>query len=261
MIESCFRLFPSIISLKLFAITNRFIDKILPLKLYLLCMKVVFPILLFLFCFELFAQEVRIGNQVVSTQDLTVTRFNNGDPIPIVKSVEESNSYALKGKPACMKVGASVWYNWYAVNDSRGIAPTDWHVPSAFEMDKLIAECREHLNWVLDKNNRTILPGNPTDRVDREPVFKWWCSGENNDFNDSYVERLDCQSSIGPLNLKAAKKSDFYPVRVFANNPNQMFAREYLQKTQHFEVNTGNDQWKLVVISENCDSDSNCQYA
>jgi uncharacterized protein (TIGR02145 family) len=219
-------------------------------------MKVVFPILLFLFCFELFAQEVRIGNQVVSTQDLTVTRFNNGDLIPIVNSVEESNSYALKGKPACMKVGGSVWYNWYAVNDSRGIAPTGWHVPNERELSNLIDFCRGKIYWVAEKKNRTILPGTPTRVEYLEPEFNWWAFGENRQFHDAFVQRLKCPSAMGPLTLEIAKKTDFYPVRVFADNPNQISAREYFLKTQEFEVITGNEQWKLVVKCENCDTDS-----
>jgi uncharacterized protein (TIGR02145 family) len=219
-------------------------------------MKVIFSILLFLFCFELFAQEVRIGNQVVSTQDLTVTTFNNGDSIPVVKSTEEANSYALRGKPACMKVGGSVWYNWYAVNDSRGIAPTGWHVPNERELSNLIDFCRGKIYWVAEKKNRTILPGTPTRVEYLEPEFNWWAFGENKEFYDPFVQQLKCPSAMGPLTLEIAKKTDFYPVRVFADNPNQIFAREYFLKTQEFEVITGNEQWKLVVKCENCDSDS-----
>jgi len=201
-------------------------------------------------------QEVRIGKYVLSTSDLAVTNFNNGDPIPIVQTPQEANSYALKGKPACMKVGSSVWYNWYAVNDPRGIAPSGWHVPNEYELMNLIDVCRSNIAWVSEKNNRTILPGTPTRVEDLEPEFHWWAFGENKEFHDPFVQQLKCPFAMGPLTLEIANKTDFYPVRVFANNPSQMFAREYFLKTRSFEVNTGNNSWKLVVKSENCDSDS-----
>jgi uncharacterized protein (TIGR02145 family) len=201
-------------------------------------------------------QEVRIGKYVLSTTDLAVTTFNNGDIIPVVKSAEEANSYALKGKPSCIKVGGSVWYNWYAVNDPRGIAPAGWHVPNEWELSNLIDFCRSNIYWVAEKKNRTILPGTPTRVEYLQPEFNWWAYGENKEFYDSFVQQLSCPSAIGPLTLEIAKKTDFYPVRVFANNPNQIFAREYFLKTQNFEVNTGNEQWKLVVKCDNCDSDA-----
>jgi len=211
----------------------------------------------FISVFTLYGQQgVRIGKYVLSTTDLTVTSFNNGDLIPVVKSAEEANSYALKGKPACMKFGGSVWYNWHAVNDSRGIAPTGWHVPNERELSNLIDFCRGKIYWVAEKKNRTILPGTPTRVEYLEPEFNWWAFGENKEFYDPFVQQLKCPSAMGPLTLEIAKKTDFYPVRVFADNPNQIFAREYFLKTQNFEVNTGNEQWKLSVKCDDCDSDA-----
>jgi uncharacterized protein (TIGR02145 family) len=32
-------------------------------------------------------------------------------------------------------------YNWYAVNDPRGLAPTGWHIPTETEWVKLIDTC------------------------------------------------------------------------------------------------------------------------
>lgn len=36
-------------------------------------------------------------------------------------------------------------YNWYAVNDSRGLCPTGWHVPTVYEWDKLVSYLRDSL--------------------------------------------------------------------------------------------------------------------
>lgn len=81
---------------------------------------------------------VRIGSQVWMTKNLDVSRYRNGDKIPQVKN---------RAKWAALTTGAWCWhnndsstgavygkiYNWYAVNDARGLAPEGWHIPSDSE--------------------------------------------------------------------------------------------------------------------------------
>lgn len=78
---------------------------------------------------------ITIGNQVWMQNNLDVTTYRNGDPIPQVTD---------PGKWANLTSGAWCWYennsalgvtygklyNWYAVNDPRGLAPAGFHVPS-----------------------------------------------------------------------------------------------------------------------------------
>jgi uncharacterized protein (TIGR02145 family) len=83
-------------------------------------------------------KTVIIGTQVWATKNLDVTTFRNGDPIPEAKTAEEWVEAGKTGKPAwCyynndpangLKFGRL--YNWWAVNDSRGIAPLGYHVPT-----------------------------------------------------------------------------------------------------------------------------------
>lgn len=87
-------------------------------------------------------KAVRIGKQVWMTRNLDVTRYRNGDRIPYV---------ATPAKWASLTTGAWCWYkndsangriygklyNWYAVNDPRGLAPEGWHVPSDAEWTTL----------------------------------------------------------------------------------------------------------------------------
>jgi uncharacterized protein (TIGR02145 family) len=83
-------------------------------------------------------ESVRIGNQEWMTRNLDVDRFRNGDLIPHVESEEEWEKAGRNGQPAwCYydndpengkKYGKL--YNWYAVNDPRGLAPEGWYVPS-----------------------------------------------------------------------------------------------------------------------------------
>ena len=83
-------------------------------------------------------ESVRIGNQEWMTRNLDVDRFRNGDLIPNVKSAEDWKKAGENGQPVwCYydndpengkKYGKL--YNWFAVNDPRGLSPEGWHVPS-----------------------------------------------------------------------------------------------------------------------------------
>ncbi len=91
-------------------------------------------------------KTVTIGNQDWMRENLNVGTFRNGDAIPEAKTAQEWEDAGEKGKPAwCYyendpangkKFGKL--YNWYAVSDSRNIAPEGWHVPSFAEWQILI---------------------------------------------------------------------------------------------------------------------------
>ncbi len=95
------------------------------------------------------AQEpatIKIGSQEWATKNLDVMTFRNGDSIPEAKTNEEWEEASEKGRPAwCYyendpKNGEKYGklYNWYAVNDSRSLAPKGYHVPSKAEWDVLL---------------------------------------------------------------------------------------------------------------------------
>jgi uncharacterized protein (TIGR02145 family) len=91
-------------------------------------------------------ESVRIGNQEWMTRNLDVDRFRNGDLIPHIESDKEWEKAGENGQSAwCYydnnpengkKYGKL--YNWYAVNDSRGLAPEGYHVPSDEEWTSLV---------------------------------------------------------------------------------------------------------------------------
>ena len=100
---------------------------------------------LFLFFFSLttigFTQTVTIGNQVWTTKNLDVSTFRNGDSIPQAKTDSEWE-IARENKQAawCYYDNDSAngakygkLYNWYAVNDPRGLAPNGYHIPTDLE--------------------------------------------------------------------------------------------------------------------------------
>ena len=118
-------------------------------------------VILFLLTFmlnDLHSQsEVKIGNQIWMNKNLDVDKFRNGDKIPAVKSdkewmeahrrkqpawcyyYEDPNSFS--GRSLKKNIDIKNWgklYNWYAVNDKRGLAPVGWRIPRENEWVELI---------------------------------------------------------------------------------------------------------------------------
>ena len=92
-------------------------------------------------------ESVTIGSQVWQTMNLNVDRFRNGDLIINAISEKEWEEAGKNRQPAwCYydndsengKIYGKL-YNWYAVNDSRGLAPEGWHIPTNDEWSTLIS--------------------------------------------------------------------------------------------------------------------------
>ncbi|NDF59813.1 MAG: hypothetical protein EB100_01915 [Crocinitomicaceae bacterium] len=85
---------------------------------------------------------IKIGNQTWMSENLNVTKFRNGDIIL------EAQTDELWIKAAEQKVAAWCYYdndptqtklyNWYAVNDPRGLAPEGYHVPDEDDWNTLV---------------------------------------------------------------------------------------------------------------------------
>lgn len=75
-------------------------------------------------------------------QNLNVSKYRNGDAIPEVTDMVEWDALTTgawcyfendtENGPVYGKL-----YNWYAINDPRGLAPTGWHIPSDTEWTAL----------------------------------------------------------------------------------------------------------------------------
>jgi uncharacterized protein (TIGR02145 family) len=97
----------------------------------------------------------KIGNQEWMTRNLDVDRFRNGDLIPQAQSVEAWKEAGENRQPAwCYydnnpengKIYGKL-YNWYAVNDPRGLCPEGWHVPTFKEWSVLRSNVGGSINW------------------------------------------------------------------------------------------------------------------
>ena len=91
------------------------------------------------------SKEVTIGIQVWMSENLNVDKFRNGDPIPEAKTDEEWAKAGRNGEPAWCYYDNNPdngdrygkLYNWYAVNDPRGLAPEGWEIPSDEDWSRL----------------------------------------------------------------------------------------------------------------------------
>ncbi len=182
------------------------------------------------------SKDVTIGNQVWMAENMNIDKFRNGDPIPEAKTDREWELAGKRGEPAwCyydndqengQKYGKL--YNWYAVNDSRGLAPAGYHIPSDAEWKVLT----DHLggeseaggkmksigtqywrNPNVDANNESGFSGVPGGLRDYNGTFNyigfhgyWWSSSQTNwssirsrnlDHYDGNVNRFDDSKNNG----------------------------------------------------------------
>ena len=88
-------------------------------------------------------ETVIIGTQEWTVKNLNVSTYRNGDIIPEVKdptkwaNLKTGAWCYYNNDPKNGKVYGKL-YNWYAVNDPRGLAPEGFHIPSDNEWSTLI---------------------------------------------------------------------------------------------------------------------------
>ena len=87
-------------------------------------------------------QTVQIGDQLWMKENLKVTHYNNGDEIPTGYSNDDwanlsTGAYAVYDDNESNANTYGNLYNWYAVDDSRAIAPEGWHVSTDDEIKEL----------------------------------------------------------------------------------------------------------------------------
>ena len=193
--------------------------------------RIYFFIALFTFIFSnrISAQNpVKIGNQTWMSENLNVDAFLNGDQIKEAKTARKWKKMARKHKPAwCYyenkTVNGNVYgrlYNWYAVNDSRGLVPCGWHVSTDKEWAELVEFCggedvagiklksvkgwKEHVNNLSNGNNKSGFNGLPGGyRFSNGDFFYkgnfgyWWTSTQENEEKAYSRDQGFDKSSVG----------------------------------------------------------------
>lgn len=149
-------------------------------------------------------QTVTIGTQEWLVENLNVEHYQNGDVIPQVQDAAEWKKlttgawcYYENNTENGKKYGKL--YNWYAVTDSRGLAPEGWHIPGDAEftiLDEFLGgrdvsggKMRTTTLWEKEKGGTnesgfTALPGGYCDESGKYKFIGkygcFWSSTQNN---------------------------------------------------------------------------------
>jgi uncharacterized protein (TIGR02145 family) len=179
--------------------------------------------------------DVTIGTQTWAACNLNVSEYSDGTSIP---EVQDPTAWAA------LTTGAWCWYNndsvtyaatygklynWYAVNDTRGLAPSGWHIPTDAEWTILTnylggtsiagGKMKKNgtSNWkspntgATNESGFSALPGGSRESngafTNVGNFGCWWSASENNTTNAGF-SYLD-YSFAGVLILTDNKKRAF----------------------------------------------------
>ena len=85
---------------------------------------------------------ITIGGQTWAPKNLDVVTYRNGDPIPEVQAASTwsnltTGAWCYYENNTANGTTYGKLYNWYAVNDARGLAPNGYHIPTDAEWTTL----------------------------------------------------------------------------------------------------------------------------
>jgi len=180
---------------------------------------------------------VRVSGQTWMAQNLNVTRFRNGDPITEANTPEEWQRADRERTPAwCYYENDPTYgpvygklYNWYAVTDSRGLAPAKWRVPNAEEWMRMInflgkkekagdllkdvSGWKDGGNGINKTGFKAIPGGNRSDNGNFQGIGSfgyWWSSQEH---ASETAEGFDMGYKYKEINKFAFRKGNGFSVR------------------------------------------------
>ncbi len=153
-------------------------------------------------------EEIKIGSQIWSAENLSVISFRNGDPILQVKTNEDwlkcqnnaTPAWCYYNNDSSNKNKYGKLYNWFAVSDSRGLAPSGWQIPQSAEwlilldylggQDDAGRKLKAISGWEKDGNGTNIsgfgcMPGGRRSKDGLGEFYsygstgQWWSSTES----------------------------------------------------------------------------------
>ena len=183
---------------------------------------------LFLFC-----QTVTIGTQAWTSKNLDVATYRNGDVIPQVQDASawanlKTGAWCYYDNDASNGTKYGKLYNWYAVNDPRGLAPKGFHIPSDAEWTVLTdylggaaagTKMKSSFGWDSNGNgtNSSGFAGFPGGYRLYDGTFSyigrdgfWWSATEGNS-DDAWVRYLN--GSLGFVFRDGDDKRGAFSVR------------------------------------------------
>jgi uncharacterized protein (TIGR02145 family) len=179
--------------------------------------------------------SVQIGNQTWMSKNLNVDKFRNGD---VIQEAKDENSWTKAEKER-----KPVWcyydfdptngvlygklYNWYALNDPRGLAPDGWKIPSYFNFRELIIEVglnpekiRSQKDWLLNGTDELGFSAYPSGEANIQRQFSlfdgkgtntfWWTSSSGL-ANSPFVVQMNMNMNRkGFMNMNIVYSPEMY---------------------------------------------------
>ena len=131
-------------------------------------------------------ETIQIGYQIWMAENLNVYHYRDGSIIPNISSVEDwtnttSGARCFYDNSASSEEVYGGLYNWYAVDDSRNLAPEGWHVPTSEEWYIMIDFLNSDVGGKL-KETGTVHWNSPNTGATNETGFNALPGG----YRDSY---------------------------------------------------------------------------
>lgn len=153
-------------------------------------------------------------------------------------------------------------YNWYAINDARGLAPTGWHMATKDEMDELIAFCGGSTvaGGVLKETGTTHWSTPNTGAVDSYK-FRLIGSGHRSSqlsnfsdiltngfmfssaYNTTQAYRAIAYNTDATMAVSIGYKADGYPVRCIKDDSNNSGPVTDYDGNTYPTIKVGNQVW------------------
>ena len=154
--------------------------------------------------------EIKIGDQTWTSKNLDVETYRNGDAIPQVEDQEEwanltTGAWCYYENETANGTTYGKLYNWFAVKDLRGLAPSGYHVPTDAEWtiltdylgDEVVTKMQSTGLWPVsgwdddgNSTNTSGFAGLPGGYRNDDGYFDlvgaggyWWSSSENGTYN------------------------------------------------------------------------------
>jgi len=205
-------------------------------------------------------QTIIVGKQIWMAENLKVTKFNDGQPLPLIVANEEWRNLASPGycyfNNSLEKYGNlyGALYNWH-VSESGKICPKGWHVPSNDEWNSL---CNYYggrfvAGNMLKETGSLHWVKNPNDFDEYEYGYEY------DYYNEEFDEYIGNERATNPtLNEKnvsndnSAAKISFNALPGALRFPNGNFIKDYYSQIGFYGYwwcSTSNSETQAKAIS------------
>ena len=148
-------------------------------------------------------KTTKINKTVWMAENLNVSHFTNGDPIPYARTKEEWTKASREKKPAYCYLNNNEankhlgkFYNGFVILDSRGIAPKNWRIPTKNDWVKLAQ--------YMNKTN-----GNDSYQDKLKSTKGWSKFKKNNGTNETGFNAIPTGDSDSNEELSGSKVASF----------------------------------------------------